>query len=106
MPEMWEGWYCVGVMVLMFVMLLKNVAGPDILMLGALALMLAAGTVDMKSGLNGFSNKGAPSRSARVSQPTSPFHFPRAVHVTSRGGRLCIFSIRDALPSPLPRRTS
>ena len=60
MAEMWEGWYCVGVMVLMFVMLLKNLAGPDILMLGALALMLAAGTVDMKDGLNGFSNKGAP----------------------------------------------
>ena len=67
MAEMWEGWYCVGVMVLMFVMLLKNLAGPDILMLGALALMLAAGTVDMKDGLNGFSNKGAPRSS--VSRP-------------------------------------
>ena len=67
MAEKWEGWYCVGVMVLMFVMLLKNIAGPDILMLGALALMLAAGTVDMKDGLNGFSNKGAPAEPLCVS---------------------------------------
>jgi hypothetical protein len=34
MPAAWEGWYCVLVMVLMFVMLLKSLAGPDILMLG------------------------------------------------------------------------
>lgn len=58
MPEAWEGWYCVGIMVLAFGMLLKNVAGPDVLMLGALAMMMAAGTVDLKSGLEGFSNKG------------------------------------------------
>ena len=41
----WEGWYCVSVVFLMFVLLLKNVAGPDVLMLGALALELAAGIV-------------------------------------------------------------
>ena len=54
----WEGWYCVSVVFLMFVLLLKNVAGPDILMLGALALELAAGIVPIESGLKGFSNKG------------------------------------------------
>ena len=58
MGEAWEGWYCVAVMVLMFIALLKNVAGPDVLMLGALAAMLAANTVDITEGLKGFSNKG------------------------------------------------
>ena len=43
---------------LMFVCLLRNVAGPDVLMLGALALELAAGIVSIEDGLKGFSNKG------------------------------------------------
>lgn len=68
MPEVWEGWYCVCVMAAMFCMLLKNVAGPDILMLGALAMMMAAGTVDLKEGLNGFSNKGESPRQHRAPQ--------------------------------------
>ncbi|ABO99003.1 DASS family transporter: sodium ion/sulfate [Ostreococcus lucimarinus CCE9901] len=42
----------------MFIALLKNVAGPDVLMLGALALELAASIVDLGEGLKGFSNKG------------------------------------------------
>ena len=54
----WEGWYCVSVVFLMFVLLLKNVAGPDVLMLGALSLELAAGIVSIEDGLKGFSNKG------------------------------------------------
>ena len=58
MAELWEGIYCVSVVIMMFVMLLKNVAGPDILMLGALALELAAGIVPIPDGLKGFSNKG------------------------------------------------
>ena len=41
MGEQWEGWYCVSIIFITFVALLKNVAGPDILMLGALAMMLA-----------------------------------------------------------------
>ena len=45
MGEQWEGWYCVSIMFITFVALLKNVAGPDILMLGALAM------VPMASGL-------------------------------------------------------
>ena len=35
-----------------------NVAGPDVLMLGALAMELAAGIVTIPEGLKGFSNKG------------------------------------------------
>ena len=54
----WEGWYCISVVMLMFVCLLRNVAGPDVLMLGALALELAAGIVSIEDGLKGFSNKG------------------------------------------------
>ena len=54
----WEGAYCVSVVIVMFIALLKNVAGPDVLMLGALAFELAAGVVDVESGLKGFSNKG------------------------------------------------
>lgn len=71
MPEVWEGWYCVCVMVVMFMMLLKNIAGPDILMLGALAMMLAAGTVSIKEGLSGFSNKGVRHPQTQSSNPTS-----------------------------------
>ena len=43
MAELWEGVYCVSVVFVMFVALLRNVAGPDVLMLGALAMVLAAG---------------------------------------------------------------
>ena len=42
----------------MFGALLKNVAGPDVLMLGSLAMMLAADAVPIPEGLKGFSNKG------------------------------------------------
>ncbi|ACO60727.1 divalent Anion:Na+ symporter family [Micromonas commoda] len=41
-----------------FVALMKNVAGPDVLMLGSLAMMLAANIMDIPDGLKGFSNKG------------------------------------------------
>ena len=54
----WEAVYCVAVVVVMFAALLKNVAGPDVLMLGALAMELAAGIVGVDDGLRGFSNKG------------------------------------------------
>lgn len=54
----WQGWYCVAIMFIMFVALLKNIAGPDVLMLGSLAMMLAANAVDIPEGLKGFSNKG------------------------------------------------
>ena len=54
----WEAVYCVAVVVAMFAALLKNVAGPDVLMLGALAMELAAGIVGIEDGLRGFSNKG------------------------------------------------
>jgi Trk K+ transport system NAD-binding subunit len=45
-------------MLLMFGALLKNIAGPDVLMLGSLAMMLAADAVPIPEGLKGFSNKG------------------------------------------------
>ena len=47
-----------AIMFIMFVALLKNIAGPDVLMLGSLAMMLAANAVDIPEGLKGFSNKG------------------------------------------------
>ena len=58
MSDAWKGWYCVVIMAMMFVALLKNIAGPDVLMLGSLAMMLAADAVDIPEGLKGFSNKG------------------------------------------------
>lgn len=58
MAPAWHGPYCVSVVAVMFIALLKNVAGPDVLMLGALALELAASIVDLGEGLKGFSNKG------------------------------------------------
>ena len=54
----WQGWYCVVIMMMMFGALLKNIAGPDVLMLGSLAMMLAADAVPIPEGLKGFSNKG------------------------------------------------
>ena len=54
----WQGWYCVVIMFGMFGALLKNVAGSDVLMLGSLAMMLAADAVPIPEGLKGFSNKG------------------------------------------------
>ena len=62
----WQGWYCVAIMFIMFVALLKNIAGPDILMLGSLAMMLAADAVDIPEGLKGFSNKGPSSLTPSV----------------------------------------
>ena len=58
MASTWKGAYCAAVVFLMFVALLRNVAGPDVLMLGALALELAADVVPISDGLKGFSNKG------------------------------------------------
>ena len=58
MAEAWEGWYTVGIIFCCFVALMKNVAGPDVLMLGSLAMMLAANIMDIPDGLKGFSNKG------------------------------------------------
>lgn len=58
MAATWKGVYCAAVVFLMFAALLRNVAGPDVLMLGALALELAADIVPISDGLKGFSNKG------------------------------------------------
>ena len=58
MAEPWEGWYTVGIMFCCFVALMRNVAGPDVLMLGSLAFLLAANIMDIPDGLKGFSNKG------------------------------------------------
>ena len=41
----WQGYYCVVIIVFMFGALLRNVAGPDVLMLGSLAAMLTADAV-------------------------------------------------------------
>ena len=54
----WQGWYSVVILMLMFGALLKNIAGPDVLMLGSLAMILAADAVPIPDGLKGFSNKG------------------------------------------------
>ncbi|MBI1337207.1 MAG: SLC13 family permease [Phycisphaera sp.] len=38
----WEAWFCIGVVVLVFVALVRNLAAPDIVFLGAMALIVAA----------------------------------------------------------------
>jgi hypothetical protein len=58
MGEVWEGWYTVGVVVVAFVCLLWDLIQPDHVMIGALAMLMAAGVVSVEEGLAGFANEG------------------------------------------------
>lgn len=58
MVFVWYGLYCVSVVVVMFIVLLKNVVGLDVLMFGVFVFEFVVLIVDLGEGLKGFSNKG------------------------------------------------
>ena len=53
----WEIFYCLAVLILVFVGLVRNHA-PDAILLGALVLVTIAGIVTPEEALVGFSNAG------------------------------------------------
>ena len=58
MAEVWEGWFTVGIVFVAFGCLLWDVIQPDHVMIGAVAVMMAAGVVSVEEGLAGFANEG------------------------------------------------
>ncbi|MFW6049707.1 MAG: SLC13 family permease [Myxococcota bacterium] len=51
-----EAWLTVGVTVGMVLVMALNVAGPDVVLLGGLTILLAAGVVSAEAAFDGFSN--------------------------------------------------
>lgn len=58
MAEVWEGWFTVAVVVLTFACLLWDLIQPDHVMMGALAILMAADVVTFEEGFAGFANNG------------------------------------------------
>ena len=61
----WEAWYTIGVVVLVLIALARNWAGPDIILLGGLTLLMSAGLFsragllpDAAAAFKGFGNSG------------------------------------------------
>ena len=56
--EVWEGWFTVCVVIVAFGCLLWDIIQPDHVMIGAVAVLMAAGVVTVEEGLDGFANEG------------------------------------------------
>jgi di/tricarboxylate transporter len=54
----WQGWTTVGVVALTITLLCATRVGPDLLMLGALTLLLTLGVLKSEDALAGFANEG------------------------------------------------
>ncbi len=52
----WEAWFTLGVIVLVVIALLRNIARPELILLGALGLLLFAGVVGPDVAFQGFAN--------------------------------------------------
>ena len=52
----WQAWYTLGVLVLMVWGLVRGVARTDLVLLGALGLILVAGILDPQQAFAGFAN--------------------------------------------------
>ena len=52
----WEAWFTAGVVIIMVIALVRELARPDLVMLGCLGLLLAAGVVTPSVAFAGFSN--------------------------------------------------
>ncbi|HET6568586.1 MAG TPA: SLC13 family permease [Rhodothermales bacterium] len=52
----WQAWYTAGVVVVMGVALARNIARPDLILLGSLGLLLVAGVLPAEQAFSGFSN--------------------------------------------------
>jgi di/tricarboxylate transporter len=53
-----DGWITLGAVVLMSIALLRNIAGPDVILLGTLALLTTLGVVNPAEAVRGFGNEG------------------------------------------------
>ena len=53
----WEAWATVGIIILMLVALLKELARPDLILLGCLGLLLLSGILSPEEAFAGLSNK-------------------------------------------------
>ena len=57
-PELgWDAWVTVGTLLLMFVALVKDLARPDLILLGSLGVLLGFGILTPEAAFSGFSNK-------------------------------------------------
>lgn len=54
----WEAWATLGLVVLMVGAMVRNLAGPDMILLGGVAILLALGIVGPADAFKGFSNTG------------------------------------------------
>ena len=52
----WEAWFTLGVIVIVVIALLRDFARPELILLGALGLLLFAGVVTPEMAFDGFSN--------------------------------------------------
>lgn len=52
----WQAWFTLGVIILMLVALLREIARPDLILLGSVGLLLLAGILTPEAAFNGFSN--------------------------------------------------
>lgn len=54
----WKGWVVMSTLVCGFVLLLRDTAGPDFVMVGMLAVIMALRIIPVKCALEGFMNEG------------------------------------------------
>ncbi|MEZ6057478.1 MAG: SLC13 family permease [Planctomycetaceae bacterium] len=54
----WQAWFSLGLMLLLFLALMKNLAPPDLLFLGGTALLAGVGIITPEEAFAGFSNSG------------------------------------------------
>ncbi|MBM4259170.1 MAG: SLC13 family permease [Deltaproteobacteria bacterium] len=54
----WQAWVTIGVLLLVVSLLTFSRIAPDVIMLGAITLLLTLGVVDEKEALGGFANEG------------------------------------------------
>ncbi|HEX7008558.1 MAG TPA: SLC13 family permease [Phycisphaeraceae bacterium] len=54
----WDAWVTLAVVAIMTAALVRNIAGPDIILLGSLALLTTLGVIDAGEAVRGFGNEG------------------------------------------------
>lgn len=55
---LWQMIYVIVIMFIMFISLILDKAGADMIMVGTLTLLMASGIITIPEGLEGFSNEG------------------------------------------------
>lgn len=53
----WEGWYTLGVLAVVFVLMVRDVGSPDVLLLGGTLALALAGIIKPEEAFAGFSNE-------------------------------------------------